>query len=155
MNILSFIPRMAEFTEIIVDKLFLGNVRCVTEKKVLNILDINIIISILSEDEYERFGVTRDCIGDREWCRLILEDDEDEKIGDYFTEVRRIIKEGIEKEKTVLVHCAAGISRSPSFIIAYLMRENGWDYEKAYRYVKDRRPYIRPNSGFEKQLKNI
>lgn len=146
---------MAEFTEIIVNKLFLGNVRCITEKKVLDILGADIIISILSEDEYERFGVTSNCIGDREWCRLILEDDEDEKIGKYFIEVHKIIKEGIEKGKTVLVHCAAGISRSPSLIIAYLMIENGWDYDKAYRYVKDRRPYIRPNSGFEKQLKNI
>jgi atypical dual specificity phosphatase/dual specificity phosphatase 12 len=51
-----------------------------------------------------------------------------------------------------LVHCYAGISRSASIIISYLMKKYNWSYEKAYNYVKNKRPIINPNRGFKKQL---
>lgn len=52
----------------------------------------------------------------------------------------------------MLVHCAAGVSRSASFIIAYLINKKEMLFPDAYKYVKERRKVIRPNSGFEKQL---
>jgi hypothetical protein len=63
--------------------------------------------------------------------------------------------EFIEKMGKVYIHCAAGISRSSSFVIAYLMSKNKWDYEKTYEYVKERRGIISPNSFFVKQLKEF
>ena len=59
----------------------------------------------------------------------------------------------IEKIEKVYVHCAAGISRSSSFVIAYLMRKNNWSFEKSYEYVQSKRDIICPNSNFVKQLK--
>jgi protein-tyrosine phosphatase len=53
----------------------------------------------------------------------------------------------------VLVHCAAGVSRSASFVIAYLMRVEKMKYVDAYQSVKTKRQIIRPNSGFVKQLR--
>lgn len=47
-----------------------------------------------------------------------------------------------------LVHCAAGVSRSASAVIAYLMMFQGMDYVTAYQYVKSKRPVIHPNPGF-------
>ncbi len=47
---------------------------------------------------------------------------------------------------------AAGISRSVSFVIAYLMKENMWKYDEAYNFVKSKRKTISPNSGFIQQL---
>ena len=67
-------------------------------------------------------------------------------IKQYFTSSHKFIDDG-----STLVHCYAGISRSASIIISYLMR-NGMSYEDAYNYVKARRPIIRPNRGFRKQL---
>ncbi|KAG9264146.1 tyrosine-protein phosphatase vhp-1-like [Astyanax mexicanus] len=53
---------------------------------------------------------------------------------------------------SVIVHCAAGISRSPALAVAYVMYSLGMDLDHAYRYVKERRPTISPNFNFLGQL---
>lgn len=51
-----------------------------------------------------------------------------------------------------LVHCIAGISRSAALCIAYLMKYHKLCLKDSYNYIKLRRPTIRPNCGFFKQL---
>lgn len=41
-----------------------------------------------------------------------------------------------KQNRKVLIHCAAGVSRSASFTIAYLMKEYKMNYHKAHKYVK-------------------
>ncbi|CAD8104970.1 unnamed protein product [Paramecium sonneborni] len=53
---------------------------------------------------------------------------------------------------SVLVHCMAGISRSVSCIIAYLIYKNNWDYDQTFKFVKQKRNCSKPNEGFKKQL---
>lgn len=53
---------------------------------------------------------------------------------------------------SVLVHCAAGISRSPALAVAYVMYSMKMDLDNAYRFVKERRPTISPNFNFLGQL---
>ena len=48
---------------------------------------------------------------------------------------------------------AAGVSRSASLVIAYLMKENNWKYEESFKFVKSKRSKIFPNLGFTNQLK--
>ncbi len=56
------------------------------------------------------------------------------------------------KGKVTLFHCAMGISRSATMVIACIMNDNNFNLMDTYNYVKQRRPYIRPNPGFYKQL---
>ncbi len=46
------------------------------------------------------------------------------------------------------MHCIQGISRSVTFVIAYLIFTNGYDYKKAETFVKERRGIACPNNGF-------
>lgn len=55
----------------------------------------------------------------------------------------------------VLVHCNAGVSRSATVVIAYLMQKNQIDFDTAYQLVKSKRSCIQPNIGFISQLKQF
>lgn len=50
------------------------------------------------------------------------------------------------------MHCAAGVSRSPSVVIAYMMVRQGLSYCDACSAVKAARPVAAPNHGFVLQL---
>ncbi|XP_034054707.1 dual specificity protein phosphatase 14 isoform X1 [Gymnodraco acuticeps] len=65
-----------------------------------------------------------------------------------------LVGERIHQNRTgrTLVHCSAGRSRSPSLIIAYLMRFEGLSLRRAHEAVLEQRPFIRPNAGFWRQL---
>jgi protein-tyrosine phosphatase len=52
------------------------------------------------------------------------------------------------KKGAVLVHCAAGVSRSASVVIYYIMRHFRWSFAKALAHVKAKRSVICPNDGF-------
>ena len=58
-----------------------------------------------------------------------------------------------ETKTNVLVHCLAGISRSATIVIAYLIKMNKMSFDQAYNFVKKRRKIIFPNPGFVRQLR--
>lgn len=62
------------------------------------------------------------------------------------------MKDAIHGGGCVLVHCFAGVSRSATIVIAYLMQEFGMGYTEATQYVRKQRYFINPNEGFKKQL---
>ena len=89
-------------------------------------------------------------------------DFEDEDDSSYLEEANKWICEGAyilstfyEKNQTVAVHCMAGISRSPSVVIAWLILYKGMSYDDAFSLVIRRRPFIRPNPLFTRILKQL
>ncbi|KAF2903253.1 hypothetical protein ILUMI_02929 [Ignelater luminosus] len=63
------------------------------------------------------------------------------------------INDVVKNDQNLLVHCNAGVSRSSSVVLAYLILVCNMSYDDAYNLVKSKRNCIRPNDGFEKQLK--
>lgn len=55
--------------------------------------------------------------------------------------------------RRVFVHCNAGISRSPTIVIAYVMKYLKIGFMDAFKLVKKTRSTIKPNDGFVSQLK--
>ena len=54
----------------------------------------------------------------------------------YFPECLEYIEQSIQEGGTVLVHCMAGISRSATIVIAYMMKEHNLSFGAAIRFVK-------------------
>ncbi|KXZ47886.1 hypothetical protein GPECTOR_32g499 [Gonium pectorale] len=52
----------------------------------------------------------------------------------------------------VLVHCQAGVSRSPAVVAGWLMRSRGLGVEESLELLRARRPGAEPNEGFRAQL---
>ena len=61
----------------------------------------------------------------------------------------------LENNGKVLVHCHAGISRSATICIAYLMFKNNVSLEKAFDHVRSRRGVTSPNLNFMQQLQEF
>lgn len=93
---------------------------------------------------------------------IYIPDIPEANISEHFDETYKFIDEHILKGDNVLVHCRAGVSRSASIILNYLIRKS---YEtnqvnvcpcnllkNILNYVKTKRSIINPNPGFQKQL---
>lgn len=61
-------------------------------------------------------------------------------------------KQEVLEKKGVLVHCAAGVSRSCTVLVAYLMKHYEWSLQDALAKVKAKRRIVNPNPGFLSQL---
>ncbi|CAG9533978.1 unnamed protein product [Cercopithifilaria johnstoni] len=86
------------------------------------------------------------------FMRIPVNDTYQAKLLPHFEDAFKFLDKVCERGSVALVHCLAGISRSPTLAIAYMMRRNNWTSEQAYRYVKERRPSISPNFNFMGQL---
>lgn len=87
-----------------------------------------------------------------EYMRVALKDTRESNLIDYFDEVADKIEEIRQKDGKSLVHCVAGVSRSVSLVIAYLMKYSEMSLKEAFHHVRSVRPQVRPNLGFFKQL---
>jgi protein-tyrosine phosphatase len=76
-----------------------------------------------------------------------IDDHHTENIRQYFDETYDFI----DRQPTV-VHCYAGISRSASIVIAYLIRKKMITLADAITLCRDKRPVVNPNIGFMQQL---
>lgn len=60
--------------------------------------------------------------------------------------------EGRTNNKGVLVHCLAGVSRSVTITVAYLMYKCSLNLNDAFNLVRSRKSNIAPNFNFMEQL---
>jgi dual specificity phosphatase 12 len=83
---------------------------------------------------------------------LPLDDHPDENISKYFDQATEFLRYHQERGIPVLVHCMAGMSRSATLLAHYLMKKYNMNALTALDFIKKRRPIVRPNTGFIRQL---
>ncbi|XP_076305730.1 dual specificity protein phosphatase 10-like isoform X1 [Tachypleus tridentatus] len=126
--------------------LFLGNERDATNLANLRKLGIGHVLSVTVHNtgHHNSSGII--------YKRLPASDSCHQNIKQYFEEAFDFIDEVRLHDSKVLVHCQAGISRSPTIAIGYIMHHTHMSLVDAYRLVKTRRPTISPNLNFMGQL---
>ncbi|KAI1287998.1 Dual specificity protein phosphatase 1-B [Halotydeus destructor] len=115
-----------------------------------------------SQDTLERLGITallnvsHTCPNHFEqlftYKSIPVEDTCLENISAHFHEAIDFIEKIEKNGGKVLVHCHAGISRSATICIAYIMSTRKLRMEEAYEFVKSRRTVVSPNFNFMEQL---
>ncbi|XP_052770965.1 dual specificity protein phosphatase 4-like [Mya arenaria] len=81
-----------------------------------------------------------------------IRDNSTENISTWFNETLQYIEDTRREGGKVLVHCKAGVSRSATICIAYLMVHSSLSLDKAFDFVQARRTIIAPNMNFMQQL---
>lgn len=65
------------------------------------------------------------------------------------------IEKYLSNGENVLVHCAAGVSRSVSIIIGYLILKKKWSFNLSYKYVSSIRRNVPNPLMYEKELSEL
>ncbi|KPP68235.1 protein phosphatase Slingshot2-like, partial [Scleropages formosus] len=87
-----------------------------------------------------------------EYHNIRVYDEEATNLLEYWNDTYKFISKAKKAGAKCLVHCKMGVSRSASTVIAYAMKEYGWDLERAFDHVKERRAVTKPNPSFMRQL---
>ncbi|XP_053691093.1 protein phosphatase Slingshot isoform X2 [Sabethes cyaneus] len=90
--------------------------------------------------------------GTFDYFNVRVYDDEKTDLLKHWDNTFKYISRARMEGSKVLVHCKMGISRSASVVIAYAMKANNWDFDRALRHVKEKRSCIKPNKNFIMQL---
>uniref|UniRef100_A0A8C5IWR3 Dual specificity phosphatase 16 n=1 Tax=Junco hyemalis TaxID=40217 RepID=A0A8C5IWR3_JUNHY len=139
----------------ILPHLYLGCQRDVLNKELMQQNDIGYVLNASNTCPKPDF------IPESHFLRVPVNDSFCEKILPWLDKSVDFIEKAKASNGHVLVHCLAGISRSATIAIAYIMKRMDMSLDEAYRFVKEKRPTISPNFNFlgqlldfEKKLKN-
>ncbi|XP_056294078.1 dual specificity protein phosphatase 7 [Pseudoliparis swirei] len=90
--------------------------------------------------------------GDFKYKQIPISDHWSQNLSQFFPEAISFIDEARSKKCGILVHCLAGISRSVTVTVAYLMQKLNLSLNDAYDFVKRKKSNISPNFNFMGQL---
>ena len=126
--------------------MYLGSYQNACDIKELRRLGINCVLNCASE------CLNNNLPEDIKELHLHIRDEEDFNLIPYFEEANIFINKARLLGENILIHCRFGISRSVSFIMAYLIKYFRFNVQGALNYVRRRRKQINPNQGFFDQL---
>ena len=126
--------------------LYLGTFSNACDIKELRRLKVNYVLNVANE------CINKKLPKDIKELHLKIKDFDEFELYNYFDEANEFINKCKEEGNVLLVHCKLGISRSASFIIAYLIKFNKMSAKEALEFVKEKRNQVRPNEGFINQL---
>jgi dual specificity MAP kinase phosphatase len=126
--------------------LYLGSQQDALNKETLRDHNINYELNVSTSCPKPEF------IPDSHFLRIAVNDNYNENLLPYFPKAFSFLDKVRESGGCAIVHCLAGISRSATVAISYVMRHLCMSSDDAYRYVKSKRATISPNFNFLGQL---
>lgn len=133
-------------SEIIPGRLYLTNIHSACNIELIEHFGIQAVVNCTP---YEYKPLTP------HFLHLPFRDELDENLIPHVQKAVPWIEQQMTDCKPVLVHCRAGVSRSASIVIAYLMSAKGWSFNHALLHVASKRSIIDPNDTFKKQLQEL
>lgn len=89
---------------------------------------------------------------DFNYYNIIIKDELNTNIIEFMNKTNEIIENSILNNEKILVHCCAGVSRSASIVILYIMKYKKLNLYDSYLYVQNLRPKIFPNESFRLKM---
>lgn len=126
--------------------LYLGNMRDASNTSVLARMNIRYILNVTAKP------ASYSIPSGFQYKHLEAADNGIQNLRQFFEEAFEFIDAAKGAGTGVLVHCQAGISRSPTIAVAYLMKHYLMAMAEAYKFVKTKRSIISPNLNFMGQL---
>jgi dual specificity MAP kinase phosphatase len=126
--------------------LFIGNERDASNRARLTELGITHIVNVTAHLplHFDSDGI--------EYLRLPASDSGNQNLKQFFAKANEFIEAARLANGRVLVHCQAGVSRSPTIVMAYMMSTTQKTLTDTFATVKDRRSIVAPNLNFMGQL---
>ncbi|XP_020286560.1 dual specificity protein phosphatase 15 [Pseudomyrmex gracilis] len=115
-------------------------------------------------DQLERFEIThilaihdtaRRLHSDKHYLCILAADSPDQNLSQYFSLCNDFIHAARLRGGNVLIHCLAGMSRSVTVAVAYIMSITNLSWKEALKVVRVGRSIANPNVGFQQQLKDF
>lgn len=140
------------FMDRVTDELFIGCKRSAHDFKNLQFYGITHIINCAHELQHMTTAYDERIT----WLWLPMYDSiNTSDVTSHVESAIQFINAAISSGHKVLIHCAAGRSRSSSILIAYLMFLLHITFDAALKLVQNKRPCCKPNSTFEAQLRSF
>lgn len=134
----------------VTDKLYIGDANTASSREFMEKFNIGRVVNVAIGVP---FYFLNDELLNIDYLKGVqIHDDGKTNLYQYYKSIFDFIN---TSPRNVLIHCVKGRSRSASFVIAYLMYNNKWTFEKAYDYLRNIRPIIHPRQGFIAQLRNL
>ena len=130
----------------ILPHLYLGCREAASDREALGESGITRVLNVTSEDSKYR------SIDSFTYYQIPVEDSHDVDMLQHLPEAFTFIESARLSGEKVIVHCYAGMSRSVTVVLSYLMKFYGHSFNSAYDYVKQIKSNISPNFSFIQQL---
>ncbi|KAG7299606.1 hypothetical protein JYU34_016591 [Plutella xylostella] len=137
-----------DFPVEILPNLFLGNSGNSEDEDSLQRHNIKYVLNVTPDlpNTFEAAG------GGISYLKIPIADHWSQNLAVHFPQAIRFIEEAMSAQCGVLVHCVAGVSRSVTVTLAYLMQRHRLCLRDAFELVRSRKTDIAPNFHFMRQL---
>jgi hypothetical protein len=126
-------------------RIWIGSADAAENEEFIEDNNIDIVLNMAVECTYDR-SVPK--------CRVVRIGISDAKLSNVgvFAKAAEVISNAVRNDENILVHCAAGVSRSCTAVIAYLMLHKGLGWEESLFEIRESRPCVNPHPLLQRTL---